>query len=53
MQKETTDFGSVCKSLIMRGEMEMGGWVVTFFNLFSSAIQIACVNFPVLRSKIT
>ena len=51
MQKETTDFGSVCKSLNMRGEMEMGGWVAIFFNLFSSAIQIACVNFLVVEVK--
>jgi hypothetical protein len=35
----------------MRGEMEMGGWVAIFFNLFSSAIQIACVNFPVFVVK--
>jgi hypothetical protein len=51
VQKETTDFGSVCESLIMRGEMEMGGWVAIYFNLFSSAIQIACVNFPVFEVK--
>jgi len=35
----------------MRGEMEMGGWVAIYFNLFSSAIQIACVNFPVFEVK--
>ena len=51
MQKETTDFGGVCKSVIMRGKMEMGGWVAIFFNLFSSAIQIACVNFRVFEVK--
>jgi hypothetical protein len=55
VQKETTDFGGVCKSLIMRGKMEMGGWlggwVAIFFNLFSSAIQIACVNFCVFEVK--
>jgi len=31
----------------------MGGWVAIYFNLFSSAIQIACVNFPVFEVKIT
>jgi hypothetical protein len=51
VQKETTGFSGVCRSLIIRGEMEMGGWVAIFFNLFSSAIQMACVNFPVFEVK--
>ena len=27
VQKEKIDFSGICKSLIMRGEMEINGWV--------------------------
>ena len=49
VQKEKTDLSGVCKSLIIRnGNGWLAGCILfIYLYLFSSAIQMVCVNFPV------
>jgi hypothetical protein len=48
VQRDKTNLSGVCKTLI-RGKIEMGGWVVvgSILYLLSSVNQMVCVNSPV------